>query len=74
MKLGRFWVVRNPGPHSKLGDICWQTNDVDEFADYVLGTPHGGFRREEHAIYTEQAEAEQDAHARLVALVGVSES
>jgi len=59
-----FWVVRNPGPNSTFGDICWSTS-LERFYPYVLGTGLVDYERENHTFYDNEEEARKDAEARL---------
>jgi len=60
----KFWVVIDPGPHSTLGDIVFQASLTDLELQFK-----GGLTIEENpTLFTEQREAELEAHGRLVAM------
>jgi hypothetical protein len=67
MKLDTLWIVRDPSPHSRLGDLVFGL-DVGRLSDYVLGCPPGTWRRELHTLFTEKDEAVAEAVRRLVRL------
>lgn len=66
-QIKKFWVVKDPGPSSELGDIMFES-DINEFAAYCLGSGTWKyFKSENHVMYDSSAEAKKDAEARMKA-------
>lgn len=59
----RFWIVTDPGPHSTIPDICFET-DLEGMRLQMLG---GGLEPDENpTIYFERDEATIEAEARIL--------
>jgi hypothetical protein len=67
--LTKFWLVRNPGPHSELNDILMEFGSFQELTNYIIGGTSDGrrhsFDNEYHQIHTDKASAERDAEGRF---------
>ena len=69
MKLEKIWMVTDPTPVSELADVLWET-DVIDLMHWVIGSMafHNCTCRkgiETPTLYTEEAEAREDAESRL---------
>ncbi len=59
----KFWVVTDPTPVSELGDILFQASPRDLDLQFK-----GGLTMDQNpTLFTEKAEAEAEAQARMVA-------
>ena len=64
MRLDQLWVVTDATPESELSDICFVTT-----LPKIIIQAKGGFAVDSNpTVYTERAEAERDARARLLSL------
>ena len=64
MRLDKFWVTTDPRPQSELADICFETTVVGIERQF-----RGGLSIADNpTIFTDRAEAEAEAHLRLVAM------
>jgi len=59
-----FWMVTNPTPTSELADICFETS-LENLALQMKG---GLSMDADPTLFTDRAEAEVEAHCRLVAM------
>ena len=70
MKLEKIWMVTDPTPVSELADVLWET-DVIDLMHWVIGSmafhncPTCRKGIETLTLYTEEAEAREDAESRL---------
>lgn len=69
MVLRTFYVVRDPGEHSSLNDIVWETT-ASEFAGYVTAVGINTFNKEVHTLHDSEETAVADAEKRLYARDG----
>jgi len=73
MKIDRLWIVRDPSPVSTLIDIVFETSPA-RLANYIRGCQPSEWVIENHAMYTDEAEAMADARARLAARAELAQS
>lgn len=64
MRLTTVYVVSDPTPESTLADVLWEAT-IDRFALCVLGGPRFAWIDENWSVYSDRAEAEADARARM---------
>ena len=60
----KFWCVTDPTPQSELADVCFETSLRSIERQFKGGLTCG----QNPTIFTDRAEAEADAHLRLVAM------
>lgn len=60
----KFWCVTDPRPNSEHADICFETSVRSLERQFRGGLTIG----ENPTIFTDRAEAEAEAHLRLVAM------
>ena len=61
MRLGVFWLVLEAEPGATFGDVLVRIGDVSALQQYVAG----GMDLHGAAIFTDEAEARDEARARL---------
>ncbi len=65
MRILKAWVVTDPTRDSTLADICFETSVPEGLHRQFLG----GLSMDQHpTLFTDRAEAEAEAHLRLVAM------
>lgn len=70
MRIDRkpFWAVRDPTPHSEIGDVLMRFSSFSEYNKLVVGlnvTPGGLRELDRFAYYDDEGEARADAEKRL---------
>ena len=61
---GKFWCVTDPRPDSELADICFETSLRSLERQFRGGLTIG----DNPTIFSDRAEAENEAHLRMVAM------
>ena len=67
MKIDRVWLVYDPTSVSVLGDVVYET-DVVGMCHVFMGSElsdRGSWERERYTVYTDEAEAREDATRRM---------